>query len=510
MSSASSGTALWTQYERALAAYAVQAADEAGLMAAFELGRATLADGHSLLDLLAAHHSVVRTLIERAPDGADAQRRLTNANEFFAQVVAPFEMAHRGWHDMVERLRKANEELEKRVAERTAELTAEMSRREATQEALVRSQKLQGLGELAGGMAHDFNNILTVIIGNLELLQGSLDDEPRRELISGADEAAQMGARLIERLLTFGRRRKLNPEVVDLNEVALGMAEILRRTIGEHIMLNASLASDLWSTLADVSEIESAILNLAINARDAMPQGGRLIIETSNAPLREPDAAAIGVAPGDYVRLSVSDTGSGMPPEVIAHAFEPFFTTKQPGKGTGLGLATIYGFARQSGGHVMIDSEVGRGTTVALHLPKVLGGEGATGRAASEQPSPGRGPSETVLVVEDNPGVRDLTVRRLRMLGYTVLTAESGPAAIALLDSGQRINLVFSDVVMAGGMSGIELVRWLRQHQPQVKVLLSSGFADVGLEQTGLDLKLLRKPYKQAELARALRGVLDA
>jgi signal transduction histidine kinase len=499
---------LWTQYERALVAYVESTAEEAGLMAAFELGRTTLAEGDGLLDLLATHHMVLGALLQRSSDGADVQQRLARANEFLTQVVAPFEMAQRGWHEMIDRLRQANEELERRVAERTAELTAEMSRREATHEALVRSQKLQGLGELAGGMAHDFNNLLTVIIGNLELLDARLEDEPDRELISHADEAAQMGARLIGRLLTFGRRRKLRPEVVNLNEVALGMTEILRRTLGEPIMLNASLASDLWTTCVDPSETENAILNLAINARDAMPKGGRLIIETSNAPWDA--AAAIGVAPGDYVRLSVSDTGSGMPPEVIARAFEPFFTTKEPGKGTGLGLATIYGFAKQSGGHVTIHSDVGRGTTVALYLPRDAGSEAPARHQASQWHGPPTPVTATVLVVEDNPGVRALTVRRLGALGYRVLTAENGPAAIAVLVGAETVHLVFSDVVMAGGMSGVDLARWLEEERPDVKVLLSSGFADIPQDEAaGLALKLLRKPYKQAELASALREVLE-
>jgi signal transduction histidine kinase/CheY-like chemotaxis protein len=402
--------------------------------------------------------------------------------------------------------------LEARVAERTAELRTEIAQREVAQEALVRSQKLQGLGELAGGMAHDFNNLLTVITGNLEFLDQQLKDQASRDLIQRADEAARMGARLIGRLLTFGRQRKLNPEVVNLNEIALGMTEILRRTLGEQIVLNASLASDLWSTRVDPSETETAILNLAINARDAMPKGGQLIIETSNVALREPDgAAAIGMEPGEYVKLAVTDTGSGMAPEVVARAFEPFFTTKEPGKGTGLGLATIYGFAKQSGGHATIDSGVGKGTMVALYLPRHAGAEtGPKPKAPDERAAAAR-PSETVLVVEDNPGVRDLTVRRLGMLGYKVLVAESGPAAVAELEKGEKVDLVFSDVVMAGGMSGVDLARWVREHQPGTRILLTSGFADVAEDDAaaGLDIKLLRKPYKQADLARAVREALE-
>jgi two-component system, chemotaxis family, CheB/CheR fusion protein len=402
--------------------------------------------------------------------------------------------------------------LEERVAQRTAALQNEIAQREATQEALVRSQKLQGLGELAGGMAHDFNNLLTVITGNLEFLNQQLKDEASRDLIRRADEAARMGARLINRLLTFGRQRKLNPEVVNLNEIALGMTEILRRTLGEPIMLNVSLAPDLWSTRVDPSETENAILNLAINARDAMPKGGRLVIETGNAALRGPGAAAaIGMEPGDYVKLAVIDTGTGMPPEVIARVFEPFFTTKEPGKGTGLGLATIYGFAKQSGGHATIASQVGEGTTVTLYLPRHAAGEAIVEPKAADEPDIGKSASETVLVVEDNPGVRDLTVRRLGLLGYKVLVAENGPAAVAVIEKGEKIDLVFSDVVMAEGMSGVDLARWVREHQPGAKILLTSGFADLAEDEAaGLNIRLLRKPYKQADLARALRETLDA
>jgi two-component system CheB/CheR fusion protein len=414
--------------------------------------------------------------------------------------------------DITER-KRVEATLEARVAERTAALEKEMAQREATQEALVRSQKLLGLGELAGGMAHDFNNLLTVITGNLEFLDAQLKDKTSRDLVHGADEAARMGARLISRLLTFGRQRKLNPEVVNLNEIALGMTELLRRTLGEQIMLNASLASDLWSTRVDPSETETAILNLAINARDAMPKGGQLIIESSNVALRERDAAAaIGIEPGDYVKLAVTDTGSGMPPEVIARAFEPFFTTKEPGKGTGLGLATIYGFAKQSGGHATIDSEVGKGTTVALYLPRHARAESGAKPKPPDKRDAGKLASETVLVVEDNPGVRDLTVRRLGMLGYKVRVAESGPAAVAVLEKSEKIDLVFSDVVMAGGMSGVDLARWVREHRPDTRLLLTSGFADVAEDDAaaGLDIRLLRKPYKQADLARAVREALEA
>jgi two-component system CheB/CheR fusion protein len=414
--------------------------------------------------------------------------------------------------DITER-KRAEAEMEARVAERTAELRTEIAQRESAQEALVRAQKLKGLGELAGGMAHDFNNLLTVITGNLEFLDAQIKDTASRDLVYRADDAARMGARLISRLLAFGRQGKLNPEVVSLNEVALGMTELLHRTLGEQIMLNVSLASDLWSTRVDPSETENAILNLAINARDAMPKGGRLVIETCNVAGSDPmAAAAVGIEPGDYVKLAVTDTGSGMPPEVVARAFEPFFTTKGPGKGTGLGLATIYGFATQSGGHATIDSEVGKGTTVVIYLPRHASAGAGTRAEHPEKRDSGKRPSETVLVVEDNPAVRDLTVRRLGMLGYNVLVAENGPAAVDILNKGEMIDLVFSDVVMAGGMSGVDLARWMMEHRPKTKILLTSGFAEIAEDEAaaGLEIRLLRKPYKQADLVRAVREALEA
>jgi len=362
-------------------------------------------------------------------------------------------------------------------------------------------------------MAHDFNNLLTVVTGNLELLDAELEDEASRDLLRRADEAAQMGARLIGRLLTFGRQRKLRPEIINLNEIVVGMAEMLRRTIGEQVTLDTALASDLWDTLVDPSETENAILNLAINARDVMPKGGRLIIETTNAPLSKMDMAAeIGVEPRDYVTLSVSDTGSGMPPEVIARAFEPFFTTKEPGKGTGMGLATVYGLSRQSGGTATIRTETGKGTTVTLYFPRDSNGEIVVKSKASAEQFTERTGSEVILVVEDNPGVRALTVRRLGALGYKVLATENGPDAIAVLGTDEKIQLVFSDVVMAGGMSGIDIARWVREKRPGIKILLTSGFSDVADVETaaGLNIQLLRKPYKQADLARAIREALDA
>jgi len=401
--------------------------------------------------------------------------------------------------------------LESRVAERTTALRDEIERREEAQAALVRSQKLQAVGELAGGMAHDFNNLLTVITGNLELLGLRQLDDKARDLIRRAEEAAKMGARLAGRLLAIGRRQSLQPIILDLNEIVRSMADVLKRTLGEAIETQISLADDLRKARADVSEVENAILNLAINARDAMPQGGKLVVGTTNKSLGPDDVVGeTGLKPGDYVMLSVNDTGVGISPHVLARVFEPFFTTKEAGRGTGLGLSTIYGFAKQSGGHLSIYSEPGMGTSVRLYLPRAESSEIA--RVAGSQAQPASAVSgETILVVEDKADVRDVTVKRLDMLGYRVISAENAPAAIAILEKQSDINLVFSDVMMPGGMSGFDLVRWVRANRPATKVLLTSGFTGEIARNGSTDLtdvEVLRKPYAIAELARAVREAL--
>ena len=390
-------------------------------------------------------------------------------------------------------------------------LNRDISQQVVQDQALRKSQRMEAIGQLTGGIAHDFNNLLTIITGNLELLEMEIESAEQRDLLARANDAALMGARLTNRLLTFARRRRLEPVVLDLNDQVLSMAELLRRTLGETIALSTLLAPRLWSVRADPSEIENAVLNLAINARDAMPAGGKLVLETKNVVLDERDVATeVGVQPGDYVRLSVSDTGVGMSPEVLARVFEPFFTTKEPGKGTGLGLSGLYGFVKQSGGHVTVYSEVGKGTTVNLYLPRVTtGAEAATTVRGELAAVPLAG--ETILLVEDNAEVRRVSARRVRNLGYTVIEAENAVAAIEVLRSGRKVDLIFSDVVMPGGMSGFDLARWAQQNMPSVRVLLTSGFAeDVARagEATAPDLEVLRKPYTGDELARALRAAL--
>lgn len=402
----------------------------------------------------------------------------------------------------------ANTELEKRIAARTRDLESEIRRREDTQAALIQAQRMEAFGQLTGGVAHDFNNLLTIITGNLELLAGEIETDSAETYLKRATGAADMGAALTKRLLTFARRRRLTPQIVDVNELVLGLTELLKRSLGEPITLTTILAGKLWRTRADPSELENAILNLAINARDAMPMGGQLLIETRNMPASASEGA---LAHHDHVLISVTDTGQGMPPDVVEKAFEPFFTTKEPGRGTGLGLSTVYGFAEQSGGQATIRSAPGKGTTVSLYLPRVDAAAHVAPAGATDA-IPMSENAETVLVVEDNPEVRELTLQRVEGLGYVVCEAENGPAAVRLLEAGEPVDLILSDIVMSGGMSGYDLARWVKTRKPDIPVVLTTGYAEEETYQdpAGLiDAPILRKPYARAELAATLHTALN-
>ena len=375
-------------------------------------------------------------------------------------------------------------------------LLRDISEEQKREASLRQSQRLEAVGQLTGGIAHDFNNLLTVITGNHELLEMRLKDQKNRDLLRRANEAAQMAVRLIGRLLAFSKRSQLEPAVVQLNELVLNTLEVLRRSLGEGIELQSRLSPDLWQTRADPSEIENAVLNLAINARDAMNSGaqsdGCLTIETKNTTI-EPVAqkASQHPTPGQYVLLSVRDNGHGMEPEVLARVFEPFFTTKQTGRGTGLGLSTIYGFVQQSGGHIAIDSAPGKGTTVDLYLPRY----DAAGSAEQETAKPENAAPRSkgrILVVEDNREVRDLTLERLKQLGFQALATENGVAALKMLEKDRDFDLVFSDVVMPGGVSGIDVAKWVKGNRPELKILLTSGYADTPGKGTTVDLYLPR------------------
>ena len=404
-------------------------------------------------------------------------------------------------------LARANAELENRVAERTRELEAEICRREAAHANLVQAQRMEAFGQLTGGVAHDFNNLLTIVTGNLELLSDATQGEASRKLLKRAADAADMGAALTKRLLTFARRRRLSPQVLDINQLVLGLMEILKRSIGEDITLTTMLAGNVWTPKVDPSELENAVLNLAINARDAMPEGGELIVETRNVAGKHVPFDGGG---REFVLLSVTDTGVGMPQEVLERAFEPFFSTKEPGRGTGLGLSTVYGFAEQSGGYAAIESEVGRGTTVSLYLPRAEATPDTLSKQVAEE-VPLSEHGEVILVVEDNAEVRELTLQRVEGLGYVALEAESGPDAVRVLESEEHIDLVLSDIVMAGGMSGFDLARWIATNSPKVHMVLTTGYAEEERRQDpgrAEAVAILRKPYKRTELAKALKEAL--
>jgi PAS domain S-box-containing protein len=398
-----------------------------------------------------------------------------------------------------------------------AGIITDLSARQAAQTALkeserrlVQAHKMEAVGQLAGGIAHDFNNLLTIIQGNLELMEERVTDEELRGRLHQVQEAVIRGADLTRRLLGFSRQLPLEPKNIELNLVVTRTSKLLRRTIGEHIVFTTVLGPALWVVRADPTQVESSLMNLAINARDAMPNGGRLLIETRNVTIdADQVAAGLDMAPGDYVALAVTDTGTGIPPDILPRVFEPFFTTKPKGRGTGLGLAMIYGFAKQSGGHVTLYSEVGHGTTVTLYLPTASPSMPLT----REEPSrPERAKSGVlVLLVEDDANVRRLSSERLRRLGHHVTEASSGAEALDLIKGGQRPDLVFTDMIMPGGLSGRDLVEQITAIVPSMRFLLTSGYSEemVGADgRAPLPLKVLQKPYRMAELAIALSEAL--
>jgi signal transduction histidine kinase len=409
-----------------------------------------------------------------------------------------------GAHDFMAkgRLSRLTPAIQREIREAT--IRAE---RRGIEQQLRQAQKIEAMGQLTGGIAHDFNNLLGVIVANTDLLLDMVNGNAQQtELANEILASALHGADLTHRLLAFARQQPLSPEIVALNAHLPRITTILGRTLGEAIAITTRPGDTLWETRVDPSQIEDALLNLAINARDAMPGGGNLTIETANAVLDEDYAALHSeVVAGDYVMLSMTDTGTGIPSEIVERVFEPFFTTKETGKGTGLGLSMVYGFAKQSGGHLSIYSEVEVGTTVRLYLPRAYGAAPAEAAAPEpERASPSC--SELILLVDDNAALRRATLRRLTGFGYRVEEAEHGPAALALLDAGKRFNLLFTDIGLPGGINGFELAERARQRQPDLKVLFTTGYGDNG--NGSQPHHLIRKPYRSDELARRLRVVL--
>ncbi len=389
----------------------------------------------------------------------------------------------------------------------------DLTERRQVEEQLRQAQKMQAIGQLTGGIAHDFNNLLTGISGNLELLHLRLGQRRYDALdtyLAGAQSAASRAAALTQRLLAFSRRQTLTPQPIDLNRLVAGMEEMIDRTVGPAIDLEFALGTDVAASLCDPNQLENALLNLCINARDAMPDGGRLTVETANRHVDARSGLSLELPAGDYVSLCVTDNGTGMSAAVIARAFDPFFTTKPIGLGTGLGLSMVYGFARQSGGQVRIYSEPGQGSSVCLYLPRHTGAIHAPATVTPVTPLPA-GTGEMVLIVDDEPSVRMLVGEALAELGYGTIEAEDGTAGLAILQSGARIDLLITDVGLPGGMNGRQMADAARQYRPDLNVLFITGYAENALVSHGhLDagMHVLTKPFTIEALAGRIRQLI--
>jgi PAS domain S-box-containing protein len=387
----------------------------------------------------------------------------------------------------------------------------DLTARQQAQQAVEAAQRMEALARLTGGIAHDFNNLLTIIIGNLELLEAKLADDRQKSLLNEALSAAEIGTKVIEKLLVHGRRGPLQPIRLDVNAVIGEVTGLLSRTLSPRIKIRTALGAGIWPIDADPEQLQNALINLVVNARDAMPDGGEIVISSSNVETDEFIAAETGATPGRYARVSITDNGQGMTSDVKQRAFEPFFTTKAAGKGTGLGLATVYGFVRQSGGHVTLYSEVGLGTTISLHFPAATGSPVAPDDDRPETVW-AQDTGQTILVVEDDEAILRLSVSRIEALGYRALPAADSNEAMDILASNPEIDALFTDIVMPGGMNGLDLARKVRADRPGIAILLTSGFSgDLIHPGNGFstNFQLLSKPYRQEELATRLRILLS-
>ena len=504
------------RYERLIASitdYAIYMLDPEGRVSNWNAGAQRIT-GYGKDEILGQHFSIFYTAEDRArglPDRAlkaaategrfehEGVRLRKDGSSFIANaLLEPIRDADGKFIGYAKITRDITEKQEAAAALKKAE------------HALVQAQKMEAIGKLTGGVAHDFNNLLQVIAGNLHLLARDIVGNDRAERrLQGALSGVRRGAKLASQLLAFGRRQPLEPKVVNLGRLLGTTAELYRRTLGEAVEIETVISGGLWNTFVDVAQVENALLNLAINARDAMNGVGKLTIEIGNAFLDEAYVRANGdVVAGQYVLIAVSDTGSGMTAEVVSQAFEPFFSTKPEGKGTGLGLSMVYGFVKQSNGHVKIYSEPGHGTTVKLYLPRSHESEELQTSAKTQIPSGG---SETILVAEDDEDVRETAVEMLMELGYKVLKAHDGESALAIIQSGIGIDLLFTDVVMPGPLRGTDLARKARDHIPSLAILFTSGYTQNAIVHAGRldpDVDLLSKPYSREDLARKVRQVL--
>ena len=396
---------------------------------------------------------------------------------------------------------------EKILAEAGAKLADQIAERQRTEALLHQAQKMEVVGQLTGGLAHDFNNLLMIISGNLDLIRRRVTDDRLVERLDQVLLAVRRGAKLTQQLLAFSRIQTLTPESLCINNLLPEIEMLVRRAVGSEISVDFDLVDGLWSCRVDPNQLESAILNLAINSRDAMRNSGRVTISTENVSLDARAAEKLGeIAPGKYVTITLKDTGSGMPPEILSRVFEPFYTTKEVGKGSGLGLSQVYGFARQSGGHITIQSAVGEGTAVRLYLPwtETVNVVQPPIAEALEEIPPGH---TKILIVEDDNELRELHTQLVKELGYSACSAGAGAEALAVLEADAEISLLFTDVLMPGGMNGFELASEIRSRRPDIAILMTSGFPGHFLPeaaQRNNEFEIIRKPFTQQELAAAL------
>jgi len=440
---------------------------------------------------------------------------LDQSRSELAQKAEALERALAQAERLNQQLQNLNSTLEQRVDE-------EVKERTRAEDALRQAHKMEAIGQLTGGIAHDFNNLLTIVIGGLDSIErhlGSIADSEatariRRSRAMSLD-GARRAATLTSRLLAFSRRMPLDPKAIEVNRLIVGLADLLQRTLGETIALETVSGAGLWRAMADASQLENSIVNLAVNARDAMPNGGKLTIETSNAYLDEDYVSKVpeSLEPGQYIQIAVSDTGVGMTDEILQKAFEPFFTTKEAGKGTGLGLSQVHGFVRQSGGHIRIYSEIGHGTTVKLYLPRAAAAVSSLDDAAYQTVGGVTRGSERILVVEDDDGLREFSTGALIELGYRVVYAKSAPRALELLEGDSDIQLLFTDVVLPDGMNGRQLADEARRRRPGLRVLYTTGYTRNAIVHHGrLDpgIDFIGKPFTFEQLARRVRAILDS
>jgi PAS domain S-box-containing protein len=498
--------------------YAIYMLDEQGRVVSWNAGAERI-KGYSPEEIIGQHFSRFYTEEDRAagiPAGALKSARETG--RFTAEGWRLRKDGSRFWAMVV-----IDPIIEEGKLLGYAKVTRDMTERreaqlelEKSREQLFQSQKMEAVGQLTGGLAHDFNNLLTGISGSLDLLrtrvaQGRITDLDR--YITAAQGAVSRAATLTHRLLTFARRQTLESKPTDANKLVSGMEDLVRRTVGPSITVETVLAAGLWTTICDPNQLENAILNLCINARDAMPDGGRLTLETANTWMDDRGSRQRDMSPGQYVAICVSDTGSGMSPDVVAHAFDPFFTTKPAGQGTGLGLSMVYGFAKQSGGQARIYSEVGKGTTVRIYLPRHIGPAAEEVAPVEAHDAPRTRTDATVLVVDDEPVVRMLVTETLSDLGLTAIEASDGASGLKVLQSDVRIDLLITDVGLPGGMNGRQMVDAARSKRPNLKVLFITGYAEnavVGNGHLEPGMHVLSKPFAMDKLASRIKAILKS